>query len=89
MKPEILDSVLSGVANLWTLPDPRTGATRFQMEGKCEKKMWVDFRVLENPSPRRNGFALESPLTFIFIFKLGKPSKNKKPNDSSMEKSGL
>ena len=46
---------------------------------KCEKKMWVDFRVLENPSPRRNGFALESPLTFIFIFKWGKPSKNKKP----------
>ena len=46
---------------------------------KCEKKMWVDFRVLENPSPRRNGFTLESPLTFIFIFKWGKPSKNKKP----------
>ena len=51
----------------------------FKMEGKCEKKMWVDFRVLENPSSRRNGFALESPLTFIFIFKWGKPSKNKKP----------
>ena len=46
---------------------------------KCEKKMWVDFRVLENPFPRRNGFTLESPLTFIFIFKWGKPSKNKKP----------
>ena len=56
------------------------------MEGKCEKKMWVDFQVLENPSPRRNSFALESPLTFIFIFKWGKPSKNKNPNDSSMEK---
>ena len=50
-----------------------------KIEGKCEKKMWVDFRVLENPSQRRNGFALESPLTFIFIFKWGKPSKNKKP----------
>ena len=47
--------------------------------GKCEKKMWVDFRVLENSSPKRNGFALESPLTFSFIFKWGKPSKNKKP----------
>ena len=46
---------------------------------KNEKKMWVDFQVLENPSPRGNGFALESPLTFIFIFKWGKPSKNKKP----------
>ena len=44
-----------------------------------EKKMWVDFRVLENLSPRRNGFTLESPLTFIFIFKWGKPCKNKKP----------
>ena len=43
-----------------------------------EKKMGVDFRVLENPSSRRNGFALESPLTFIFIFKWGKSSKNKK-----------
>ena len=53
---------------------------------KCEKKMWFDFRVLENPSPRRNGFTLESPLTFIFIFKWGKPSKNKNPNDSSMKK---
>ena len=39
-----------------------------------EKKMWVDFRVLENSSPRRNGFALESPLTFYFyfLFKMGK-----------------
>ena len=52
-----------------------------------EKKMWVDFRVLENPSPRRNDFALESPLTFIFIFKWGKSSKNKKPpNDSNIGK---
>ena len=37
-----------------------------------EKKMWVDFRVLENPSPRRNGFSLESPLTFYFYFIKGK-----------------
>ena len=57
---------------------------------KCEKKMWVDFRVLENPSPRRNGFTLESPLTFIFIFKWGKPSKNKKPPMTPVwKKSGL
>ena len=33
-----------------------------------EKKMWVDFRVLENPSLRRNGFVLESPLNFCFYF---------------------
>ena len=29
-----------------------------------EKKMWVDFQILENPFPRRNSFSLESPLTF-------------------------
>ena len=37
-----------------------------------EKKMLVDFQVLENPSPRRNDFALESPLTFCFYFIKGK-----------------
>ena len=52
-------------------PYPIHGPARlaFKWKEKCEKKMWVDFRVLENPSPRRNGFTLESPLTFIFIFK--------------------
>ena len=58
------------------------------MEGKCEKKMWVDFRILENPSSRGNGFALESPLTFIFNFKWENQVRTKNPNDSSMEKSG-
>ena len=48
------------------------------MEGKCEKKMWVDFRVLENLSPRRNGFALDSPLTFIFFFYKGKTNYEQK-----------
>ena len=33
-----------------------------------EKKMLVDFRILENPSPRRNSFSLESPLTFCCYF---------------------
>ena len=47
--------------------------------------MWVDFRVLENPSQRRNGFTLESPLTFIFINGENQV-KTKNPNDSSMEK---
>ena len=37
-----------------------------------EKKMGVDFRVLENPSLRRNGFSSESPLTFCFYFIKGK-----------------
>ena len=37
-----------------------------------EKKMCFDFRVLENPSPRRNNFSLELPLTFCFYFIKGK-----------------
>ena len=37
-----------------------------------EKKIWVDFQVLENPSPRRNGFSLELSLTFYFYFMKGK-----------------
>ena len=51
--------------------DP-TRSTGFHDSLLNEKKMWVDFRVLENPSPRRNGFALESPLTFYFYFIKGK-----------------
>ena len=75
-------------------PYPIHGPARLAFKWKenvkrNEKKMWVDFRVLENLSPRRNGFALESPLTFIFIFKWGKSSKKKKPNDSIMEKNGM
>ena len=62
-------------------PTRSTGRRESLLNGRkmCEKKMWIDFRVLENPSPRGNGFSLESSLTFIFIFKCGKPSKNKKP----------
>ena len=69
------------ISAAWCGPYPihRPAQLASKMEGKCEKKMRVDFRVLENPSQRRNGFALESPLTFIFNFKWGKPSKNKKP----------
>ena len=49
--------------------------------------MWVDFQVLENPSSRRNGFALKSSLTFYFYFIKGKTKEEqKKPYDSSMEK---
>ena len=52
-----------------------------------EKKMWVDFRILENSSPRRNSFSLELPLTFCCYFIKGKTKKEKKnPNDSGMEK---
>ena len=35
-----------------------------------KENVWVDFQVLENPSPRGNGFALESPLT-LFLFLSG------------------
>ena len=74
-------SIRGKIVALLCGPYPIHGPARLasKMEGKCEKKMRVDFRVWENPSQRRNGFALESPLTFIFIFKWGKPSKNKKP----------
>ena len=48
--------------------------------------MWVDFQVLENPSPRGNGFALESPLTFILFLSGENQVRKKNPNDSSMEK---
>ena len=45
-----------------------------QSTGLCdsllnEKKMWVDFQILENPSPRRNRFSLELPLTFCYFIK--------------------
>ena len=43
-----------------------------------EKKMWVDFRILENPSPRRNNFSLESPLTFCCYFIKGKTKLEQK-----------
>ena len=68
MKLEILGLIHSGVANLWTLPDPRADATRFLNE----KKLWVDFRILENSSLRRSSFSLESPLTFCCYFIKGK-----------------
>ena len=48
--------------------------------------MWVDFRVLENPSQRRNGFTLECHL-LLFLFLNGENQvRTKNPNDSSMEK---
>ena len=51
-------------------PTRSTGPARlaFKWKENVKRKMWVDFRVLENPSPRRNGFTLESPLTFFFYF---------------------
>ena len=53
---------------------------------KCEKKMWVDFRVLENPSKRRTVF-LWSRHLLLFLFLNGENQvRTKNPNDSNMEK---
>ena len=43
-----------------------------------EKKMQVDFRILENSSPRRTIFLWSCHLLFSVILSRGKPSKNKK-----------
>ena len=51
-----------------------------------ERKMWVDFRILENPSSMRTVFLWSRHLLFVVILYRGKPSKNKNPIDSSMEK---
>ena len=51
MKPEILGSIPSGVANLWPSPDPPTGATRYF---KGEMENW--FSSFEKFVPVRNGF---------------------------------
>ena len=50
-------------------PTPSTGRRDSLLN---ENKMCVNFRVLENPSLRRKGFALEFPLTFYFYFIKGK-----------------
>ena len=63
---------------------PIHGPARLALNGR---KMWVDFRILENPSSRRTVFLWSRHLLFVVILYRGKPSKNKKtPNDSSMEK---
>ena len=33
-----------------------------------EKKMWIDFRILENPSPKRTVFLWSRHLLFVVIF---------------------
>ena len=51
-----------------------------------ERKMWVDFRILENPSSRRTVFLWSRHLVFVVIFKGENQVRTKNPNDSSMEK---
>ena len=53
------------------------------------RKMWIDFRILENSSSRRTVF-LWSRHLLLFLFLSGENQvRTKNPNDSSMEKSGL
>ena len=80
MKPEILGSIPSGVANLWTL---HRSTDRYDSQIKTnivdlEKKCFLSFR---KSIPMREGFRLESPLTFYFLLflKWEKLSKNKTP----------
>ena len=70
MKPEILGSIPSGVADLWTLPRS-TDWCDLQIKTNIvdlDKKWFSSFR---KSIPMRNGFRLELPL-FIFIFEVGK-----------------
>ena len=53
---------------VWTITQS-TGRRDSFLNGR---KMWVDFRILENPSSRRTVFSLESPLTFCCYFIKGK-----------------
>ena len=59
------------ILTLVTVVDPTRSTSRRDLLLN-EKKMWVDFQILENPSPRRNSFSLESPLTFCCYFIKGK-----------------
>ena len=48
------------------------GVDPTQSMGRCdsllnERKMWVDFRILENPSSRRTVFPLSRHLLFVVI----------------------
>ena len=70
MKPEILGSIPSGVANLWTLTQS-TGPARLTFKRK-ERKKKLCFLVLKNLPPVRNGVVWIRHLLFIFIFKMGK-----------------
>ena len=75
IKPEILGSIPSGVANLWTRifhARPHSiGETRFLFEKKENEKKLV-FSSFKKPTPGEERCCLESPLTFYFVFKMGK-----------------
>ena len=66
MKLEILGSIPSGVANLWTLIRS-TGPARLAFKRKEKNKKFV-FSSFEKPAPDEERCCLESPLTFYFCF---------------------
>ena len=66
MKPEILGSIPSGVANLWTLTRS-TGPARLAFKRK-ERKEKLVFSSFEKPAPGEERCCMESPLTFYFYF---------------------
>ena len=70
MKLEILGSIPSGVANLWTLTRS-TGSTRLAFKRK-ERMKKLSFPFLKNPPSVRNSVVWSRHLLFIFIFKMGK-----------------
>ena len=71
--------------------DPTRSTDRFDSllngrKKKCEKKMWVDFRVLEI-RPQGGTILLWSRHLLLFLFLNGENQvRTKNPNDSSMEK---
>ena len=73
MKLEILGLIPNEVANLWTLPQSTNRRdSRFKIirVWKCVEK--TRFLSFGKSVPDEERFCLESPLTFIFIFEIGK-----------------
>ena len=64
-------------------PTRSTGRRDSLLNGR---KMWIDFRVLENPFPRRNVFLWSRQLLLVVFYEGEKQVRTKNPNDSSMEK---
>ena len=67
MKLEILGSIPNEVANLWTLPQSTDRRdSRIKTNNVNVEKKW--FSSFGKSIPTRNGFRLESLLTFYFYF---------------------
>ena len=90
MKPEILGSIPSGVANLWTITRSTGRRDSLSNERKiCEKKCGLIFEFWKI-RPRGGTVLLWSRHLLLFLFLSGENQvRTKNPNDSSMEKSGL